>query len=189
MQKSARTLLSSRQAHRVHRSAIRPRAFPLGLRAPCHWYGAYSSPCRLQAAGSGAASNWGEEGILSPARSPPRIALLMCIVAPTCRGSTNLYGSHERAFGVRPSHNPSPRLHPCVYILAQHLSSCLRLTGRSPKGVALAEMPEARNSRACPTRRARTKHAASKLQMLAALPKHKFKLSRIRLLFPSFRLF
>ena len=44
--------------------------------------------------GSGAASDWGEEGILSPARSPPRIAVPMFLVVSACRGSTNLYGSH-----------------------------------------------------------------------------------------------
>src|SRR3989338_592409 len=42
----------------------------------------------------GAALVWGEEGILSPARAPPR------------------------SFGVRPSHNPSPRFHSCVCLVA-----------------------------------------------------------------------
>src|SRR3989344_1760819 len=42
----------------------------------------------------GAALVWGEEGILPPARAPPR------------------------SFGVRPSHNPSPRFHWRVYLVA-----------------------------------------------------------------------
>ena len=71
-----------------------PRAFPLGLLAP-RCLGAVLL-LALPACGRvlGHRSIWGEEGILSPARAPPR------------------------SFGVRPSHNPSPHFHLCVYLVA-----------------------------------------------------------------------
>mgnify|MGYP001615994266 FL=1 len=83
------------KANGVHHSAIRPRAFPLGLLAPrclCALLFLASIACRLS--DSGSASDWGEEGILSPARSPPRIARTVFLVASTCRGHTYMYGSH-----------------------------------------------------------------------------------------------
>jgi hypothetical protein len=66
---------------------IRLGLFPLWLRAP-KCLGATCSSHSLPAGRElGAALVWGEDGILSPARAPPR------------------------SFGVRPSHNPSPRFH------------------------------------------------------------------------------
>lgn len=57
----------------MHHSAIRPRAFPLGLLAPrclCAPLILASIACGLS--GSGVALVWGEEGILPPAPPHPR---------------------------------------------------------------------------------------------------------------------
>ena len=96
MQKCARAVLFEvAEPNGVHHSAIRPRAFPLGLLAPrCLGTARLLASIACGLSGSGAVSDWGEEGILSPARSPPRIAVLMFLVVSSCRGNTNLYGSH-----------------------------------------------------------------------------------------------
>ena len=93
---------------------------------------------------SGSASDWGEEGILSPARSTPRIALPVYIVV-----STGIYllvflprinGPSESA------HHTTPLLvSNSAFILSLPLldSSHSKISAALTEGLALAEMPKA----------------------------------------------
>src|SRR3989344_1235726 len=123
-----------------HHSAIRPRAFSLGLLAPrCLGTALLLASIACGLSGSGAVSDWGEEGILSPARSPPRIAGLVFIVASTCRGNTN---STARMNGPSESaHRTTPLLVsiPCVrgVASASNTSEFQDSGGAHPKAFAL----------------------------------------------------
>ena len=62
-----------RLGHEVHHSAIRPRAFPLGLLAPrCLGAPLFRPTLGCCLGGAGVALVWGEEGILPPAPPHPR---------------------------------------------------------------------------------------------------------------------